>query len=1362
MLDFIYISKKFEKGSWIITPNFLVQNSTDLMIRGQDFYAIWDAQQLRWSTSESDAVRIMDNELDAYVKENESSLNGCQVNIKYARIAESGTIDRWHKYCRKQMWDNFHTLDDKVIFSNMEPKKEDFSSKRLSYPLLEGPTDNFDTLMNVLYSEEELRKIMWAIGAIVSGDSKRIQKFCVLYGAAGTGKSTILNIIQKLFDGYYSVFDAKSLGDDKNRFSLESFRTNPLVGIQHDGDLSHIEDNTKINSLVSHEKMAVDTKNKSIYVDSFNTFLFMGTNRPVKITDAKSGLLRRLIDISPTGVKVGANEYKKLMRGIEFELGGIAYKCLEFYLNNKDLYDHYVPISMLGASNNFYNYIVDNYFEFSKEPYITLQYSWDLYKKYCEDAKIAYPMNKMTFKEELKNYFNEFVDRYTTPEGERLRSVYVGFKESQFQSNVDEKHPLQKYELTFNKTESIFDSLYSTAQAQYAKEDETPMYSWSKVNTTLGDLNTNKLHYILLPETNHIVIDFDLKDRHGNKSFELNLQAAAKFPPTYAELSKSGAGIHLHYIYDGDVTQLESLYSKDIEIKVFKGKSALRRRVSRCNDTPIAHISSGLPLKKEVPKTINEKKIKSDIGVRNMILRNLNKEIHGSTKCSINFIDTILNDAYNDGISYDVRDLTQKLLAFASHSTNNSKYCISKVLAMKLCSKDMLDNGAVDNEKIESDSNKPIAIFDLEVYPNLFVVCWSMLDNDEVYSLINPTPDETKNLLNYRLIGYNNRRYDNHILYAAIAGYSNMELYKLSKKIIGKTDKNCFFPGAYSLSYTDIFDYCTKKQSLKKWEIELGIHHQEMSISWDEPVPEELWPAVVEYCKNDVIATKAVYDKTQADFLARQILADLTGMTVNDTTNTLTGALIFGNNKSPQNEFNYRDLSKPVTYSDELAVKYGRTEFRIFDQFGEPTYETYKPGDVLPEGYSVLPFFPEYMFDGKYSKFDNFDINEGGLVLAEEGYHILVDLLDIMSMHPHSAIAECIFGPKYTKIFEDLVHLRIAVKHRDFDVISKFMNGALMKYADDSDMMDALAYALKIAINSVYGLTAASFVNVFKDPNNKDNIVAKRGALFMFKLATQVRKRGYTVAHVKTDSIKIPNADNDIIEFCKSYAKEFGYTFEHEARYGKMCLVNKAVYIAKYETAENCEKALGYIPGDNAKHGGQWTATGTQFAVPYVHKKLFTQEPITFEDLCEIKSVTSALYLDFNENLTDVSAEEEELARRTSVVQKKLNPLYSNMSNEDLEAAINKGHNYIFVGRVGNFCPIRKGMGGGRLVREKDGKYYNVSNTTGYRFKEAEIVNGDLAQIDMSYFNTLAQDAFNEISKWTDARVFCEQENLFI
>ena len=358
MLDFMIISRRKTKKGVEVYPKFIVKKSDDLMIRGSDFYAIWDEERKIWSTDEQDALRLIDQELSHYLKEHAEELDD-NVNVFHMWDAESGMIDKWHKYCQRQMRDSFHPLDEELIFSNTEVSKKNYASKRLNYPLEKGEAPAYEKLISTLYSKEERHKLEWAIGSIVSGDSKTIQKFMVLYGAAGSGKSTMLNIITQLFDGYYSVFDARALGSSNNAFALESFKANPLVAIQHDGDLSRIEDNTRLNSLVSHEYMTVNEKFKSTYTSRFKCFLFMGTNKPVKITDGKSGLIRRLIDVTPSGKKLSSSEYKQTVSQIPFELGAIAYHCKEVYLSDPGKYDSYIPKLMLGASNDFYNYIID-------------------------------------------------------------------------------------------------------------------------------------------------------------------------------------------------------------------------------------------------------------------------------------------------------------------------------------------------------------------------------------------------------------------------------------------------------------------------------------------------------------------------------------------------------------------------------------------------------------------------------------------------------------------------------------------------------------------------------------------------------------------------------------------------------------------------------------------------------------------------------------------------------------------------------------------------------------------------------------------------------------------------------------------
>lgn len=1288
MLDFMTIATRSTKRDVIeIYPKFIMKKSSDLMIRGGDFYAIWVEDRGLWSTDEDDAIQLIDNELNKFVEENRQKFSS-NIRVLYMWDAESGMIDSWHKYCQKQLRDNFHMLDEKLIFSNTETNKKDYASKKLSYPLEPGEIKAYDKLMSTLYSEEERQKIEWAIGSIVSGDSKKIQKFMVLYGSAGTGKSTVLNIIQQLFEGYYSVFDAKALGSSSNSFALEAFKTNPLVAIQHDGDLSKIEDNTRLNSLVSHELMTVNEKFKATYSNRFKCFLFMGTNKPVKITDAKSGLIRRLIDVTPSGNKLDPSEYKRITKQVSFELGAIASYCKDVYLSDPGKYDDYIPVAMLGASNDFYNFIIDSYHVFKKEDKTTLKAAWEMYKTYCDEAKVPYILPQRSFKEELKNYFWNYNDRFNLEDGSRVRSYYSGFRTDKFETGEKEKKKTKKSKLIqFDDIESIFDKECSDCPAQYATVKETPSKKWDDVTSKLSELDTSRLHYVKVPE-NHIVIDFDIPDDNGNKCFEKNLEAASKWPATYAELSKSGQGIHLHYIYTGDVTKLSNIYDDHIEVKVFTGKSSLRRKLSKCNDLPIATISSGLPLKGD-DKLINFESIKSEKALRTLIKKNLNKEIHPGTKPSIDFIYKILEDAYNSGMKYDVSDLHNSILAFGANSTNQADYCIKLINKMKFKSDEPSENS--------ENNDKAIIFYDVEVFPNLFLVNWKFEGKEKpVVRMINPSSTEIEELVQYRLIGFNCRRYDNHILYARLMGYTNEQLYNLSQKIISG-DRNAFFGEAYNLSYTDVYDFSAKKQSLKKWEIELGIHHKELGLPWDQPVSEELWPKVAEYCDNDVIATEATFNHLSADWMARKILADIAGMTVNDTTNSLTARIIFGNNRKPQDQFNYRDMGDTSAIVDGFTITEDNTvyrnfgdEYTVFDEKGRP-------------------IFPGYKYENGKSTYRGEEVGEGGYVYAEPGIYYDVALLDIASMHPHSVIAEELFGKEYTARFKSLVDARLFIKHKEFDKVKTILGGAFAKYVLDEESASILSTVLKIPINAVYGQTAANFENPFRDPRNKDNIVAKRGALFMVNLKHEVQSRGFTVAHIKTDSIKIPNATPEIIQFVMDYGKMYGYTFEHEATYDRMCLVNDAVYIAKYK---------------DGKHAGEWTATGAQFAVPYTFKSLFSKEPLGFEDMCETKSVSTALYLDMNE---DLGTEE---------------------------------HNYCFVGKVGQFCPIKSGCGGGILLREKDGKYYAATGSKGYRWLESEVVKTLEKEndIDRSYYDKMVNDAIDSISKYGDFELFVSDD----
>jgi hypothetical protein len=383
----------------------------------------------------------------------------------------------------------------------------------------------------------------------------------------------------------------------------------------------------------------------------------------------------------------------------------------------------------------------------------------------------------------------------------------------------------------------------------------------------------------------------------------------------------------------------------------------------------------------------------------------------------------------------------------------------------------------------------------------------------------------------------------------------------------------------------------------------------------------------------------------------------VSGLSLNHTTQQHTARIIFGEERNPQGAFVYTDLKEK---------------------------------------------FPGYIFNGKTSYYRGEIPGEGGYVYAEPGIFEHVALLDVASMHPTSIEVLNLFGP-YTEKFASLKEARMAIKHKQYEIARTLLDGKLAPYLEDDEEAEALAYALKIVINIVYGLTSARFPNAFRDNRNVDNIVAKRGALFMIDLKNAVQEHGFTVAHIKTDSIKIPNATQEIIDFVIEFGKKYGYDFEHEGTYDWMCLANDAVYIAR--------------------EGDKWTAIGAQFQHPYVYKTLFTHEALEFRDYCEAKNVVQGrMYLDFS-------------------------------GTEEIE-------NMVHIGRTGSFVPV---IDGGTLWRVKDDKKYAVTGTKGYLWINREVAANrretNSLNIDLSYFEKLKEKAIKTITQFDDGcRIFEDME----
>ena len=1306
MFDFLKVTKTFRNSRYYYKPTFITKTSIkDLLVRGQAFYAVFDHSTGFWTKEKARLIEMIDEQVREYAENDvgNSILSDEAHGPVIVQMADSANhiVEQFDRFCKTLGDNQEHMLDMKMLFSNSEVSRKDYATKTLDYPLQYCPTPYYDALCETLYLPDEREKWEWAVGCMIAGESSKIPKMFAFYGEPGTGKSTIISgILAKQVmggrkAGYAVKFEAVNLVGG-NEFGTDFLENDSILAYDDDAELDKINARSTLNKIVSHETVRVNCKFKSPFMTNPNCIVFVGTNDPIQLSP-NSGMRRRLIDIRPTGNLVSADMYDECMEHIPFEKSGIAWRCLQVYKKlGRHYYDHYIAEDMLARTSPFHNFVVENVMELKDG--ISLAKAYDMYVSYAEICKYKNVIVRYKFRDTLKLYY----DKYSDGKFEGFRWEKIGEKRPET-VKIDICGWLQ-----FDKTNSLFDKKFAGQPAQYANEEGLPSYKWSNVNTTLSDISTNKLHYVKMPEE-IICLDFDIRGEDGEKSFEKNLEAASKFPPTYAELSKSGCGIHLHYIYTGgDPKELSRIYEDNVEVKVFTGNSALRRCLTKCNDIPIAELSSGLPMKVKGGKNmVDWDGFKNEKILRAMIIKNLKKEYHPATKPSIDYIDKLLSDAYDSGVSYDVRDMQNDILAFAMGSTNKADYCVELVSRMHFCSKDILENEReLENNSV--DENAPIVFFDVEIAPSYkqyveycnnngidinpeipkdskahFLICWKYRgDGKKIQKMLDPKPEEVEALFKYRLIGFNNRDYDNNMVWAASQGYTPSELYSLNSKIIVEKDRKAEFGQAYNISYTDIYDFAAgdNKMGLKKYEIKLHLDHVEWDRPWYEPIPDDRLVDWVNYCSNDVLSTEVVFDYLKDDYEAREILAKLAGGTVNDTTNSLTTKLLTHDIPDPQSQYIYTDLST------------------IF-----PGYE-YHPEGIDKERYSTEP---GTKVSTRKSIYMGEDPSEGGFAnCPQPGVYFKVGLFDIVSMHPHSAIRLKIFGEEITKRFENLVEGRVAVKHirevgddaykeairRLGPIVEEIFDG--VKPEDVKAKAKAVANALKTAINSVYGLTSAKFDNKLRDPKNVDNIVAKYGALFMITLKHKVQEMGYTVVHIKTDSIKIANVDDNIKKFIMDFGKKYGFTFEHEATYSKMCIVDDAQYVA-YEVEADGEKLKEPF----------WTVTGAKFAPPYLFKNLFTHEEVVFDDYPEIKSVSDAA-------------------------------IYISTDGTDK-----------FIGRIGSFVAVKEGYGG-ELVRVKGDKRSAVTGTKGYLWNESEIIRKHPDRLDLDYYRNECDKAIEAINEY--------------
>lgn len=452
-------------------------------------------------------------------------------------------------------------------------------------------------------------------------------------------------------------------------------------------------------------------------------------------------------------------------------------------------------------------------------------------------------------------------------------------------------------------------------------------------------------------------------------------------------------------------------------------------------------------------------------------------------------------------------------------------------------------------------------VFDTEIYPNLFVLVARKLDTKEyVKFALHETRDDYAELKKWlgtfpTLIGFNNLEFDSQLLekiWRSTSRVNIIDLYNMVDELFSKRKEDRFFMiySTWDLSFEHIdlfkinhYDNANKRTSLK-W-LEFTMRSDKMM---DLPFPEgstisaSSISKVITYCTNDVNKTYDFFERCKEMITLRQDLCQTykTHKLINYSDSSLgefimKEALIKAGISKKVLE---GTIDRDVIHLDKCIFDYVSFSSEEFNSI----LQTFRSTVInLKDGFSIGQ--PSIVFKGV-----TYYYGIGGLhACTRPGTYIATDdeyimTWDVKSYYPFLSIANGIFpehiGKKFCSPYKDLYNQR-----------SEHQTGT------------ALNYALKIALNAVYGKSRSEF-SAFFDPEYTAKITVN-GQLLLTMLAEALSDHG-DILICNTDGIevRVPKSKLEIIRsICEEWQSLTGLILE-EGQYSKMVIRDVNNYLA--------------------------------------------------------------------------------------------------------------------------------------------------------------------------------------------------------
>ena len=471
-------------------------------------------------------------------------------------------------------------------------------------------------------------------------------------------------------------------------------------------------------------------------------------------------------------------------------------------------------------------------------------------------------------------------------------------------------------------------------------------------------------------------------------------------------------------------------------------------------------------------------------------------------------------------------------------------------------------------------------IYDLETYPNLFCGVFNTEGKETVFEISARKNDYEKLLEFYTdknikyAIGFNNIKFDAQILHYLV---SNKELFikkqgselvslifLFAQKVISSTYDGGFPPYAewnFGVKQIDLFlinHYNNKnKMTSLKW-IEFSINHpkvQDLPYKFDRPLKSSQFDEVIEYCKNDVNATRKFAEECR-DLIKLRISQDkqYPSLRLLNKPDSSVGEQMFLHFMSESMGISIKELREMRTHRAPLPVK-----DLILPYINFKTSEFQK----------ILDWYNSSMTGGLENSVTfagiEFVFGEGGIhaswenkIFEADSEYDILDI-DVTSFYPNLAIVNNFrpehLGDAFSRVYKNLFLER-----------KKYPKGSV----------ENLSY--KIILNGSYGKFGDEYSFLYD--KKVMNQICINGQLLIAMLCERLSFiDSVTIIQANTDGVTIKvkkSKRNEVEDTCKRWEKLTSLELEY-AEYKKMVINNVNNYMAQYTDGKIKDKGASYI-----------------------------------------------------------------------------------------------------------------------------------------------------------------------------------------